>query len=98
MLTFSTTKGPVATARGSVTIELLLLQPTLTFNYTPFRDRGEGLVREKKTAHFLSSRSGALSGEIKVIGCAVKPSPRPSPKGVENLARFTHEILARHSR
>src|SRR5256885_10377836 len=37
MLTFSTTKGPVATARGSVTIELLLLQPTLTFNYTRLR-------------------------------------------------------------
>ncbi len=34
MLTFSTSKGPVATARGSVTIELPLLQPTLTFNYT----------------------------------------------------------------
>src|SRR5436305_14248579 len=33
MLTSSTIKGPVATARGSVTIELLL-QPTFTSNYT----------------------------------------------------------------
>src|SRR5437879_13788497 len=62
MLTSSTIKGPVATARGSVTIELIFLRPTLTFNYTTGIDlqitnlfrcvdpkpRGSRLSRNKK--------------------------------------------------
>src|SRR5947207_12500334 len=62
MLTFSTSKGPVATARGSVTIELLLLQPTLTFNYTRLEPLEE-----------LKNANCKLPGSIAVRGCPGLP-------------------------
>src|SRR2546427_12848650 len=68
MLTFSTSKGPVATARGSVTMELLLLQPTLTFNYTRLRSphpnplpKGEGIATYFKVCRTLAQSCSTTS-------------------------------------
>src|SRR2546429_3111446 len=74
MLTFSTSKGPVATARGSVTMELLLLQPTLTFNYARLRSPHRNPLPKERELRHTSKFVGHLrkvAQQLQPIGLAL---------------------------
>src|SRR5205823_8186537 len=90
MLTFSTSKGPVATARGSVTMELLLLQPTLNFNYTRLRSPHRNpLPKERELRH-----------TSKFVGQMREVTQQLQPRGLTLLRMKLHarDVSVRHDR
>ena len=88
MLTSSTSKGPVATARGSVTIELLFLQPTLSFDYTPNQSPAQSHLQTRRNGNYDDRRMNRFDVLIVGAGPAGSFAAEALARGGVNVALF----------